>query len=163
MRPMRMPARASARRADWAPGPGVFVPTPPVARILMWRAVMPTCFAKEKVSTFFSSCRGSEKSEVNEGRENAPPCTWWQRPGPQASVCGELCEPQRTEKGVESAVEGMAPWHAVIVEGTYERAENRQEASKTRDRRDLGGTGKGREATSRGKGQARGHPAAAGR
>jgi hypothetical protein len=41
MRPIRMPERAKARRADWAPGPGVFVLFPPVARSLMWRAVMP--------------------------------------------------------------------------------------------------------------------------
>lgn len=42
IRPMRMPARARARRADWAPGPGVLVPLPPVARILTWRAEMPS-------------------------------------------------------------------------------------------------------------------------
>ena len=42
MRPMRIPARARARRADWAPGPGVLVPLPPVARILTWRAEMPS-------------------------------------------------------------------------------------------------------------------------
>ena len=42
IRPMRMPARARARRADWAPGPGVLVPLPPVARILTWRAVIPS-------------------------------------------------------------------------------------------------------------------------
>lgn len=34
IRPIFMPERASARRADWAPGPGVLVPLPPVARIL---------------------------------------------------------------------------------------------------------------------------------
>lgn len=28
MRPILMPARARARRADWAPGPGVLVPVP---------------------------------------------------------------------------------------------------------------------------------------
>lgn len=37
-----MPARAKARRADCAPGPGVLVLFPPVARILMCRAVMPS-------------------------------------------------------------------------------------------------------------------------
>lgn len=42
IRPMRIPARARARRADWAPGPGVLVPLPPVARILTWRAVIPS-------------------------------------------------------------------------------------------------------------------------
>ena len=42
MRPMRIPARARARRADWAPGPGVLVPLPPVARILTWRAEIPS-------------------------------------------------------------------------------------------------------------------------
>lgn len=36
-----MAERASARRADWAPGPGVFVLFPPVARSLMCRAVIP--------------------------------------------------------------------------------------------------------------------------
>jgi hypothetical protein len=33
--PIRIPARASARSALCAPGPGVFVPVPPVARSLM--------------------------------------------------------------------------------------------------------------------------------
>ena len=33
--PIRMPARASARSADCAPGPGVLEPVPPVARSLM--------------------------------------------------------------------------------------------------------------------------------
>jgi hypothetical protein len=42
MRPIFMPARASARRALWAPGPGVLVLLPPVARSLMCRAVMPS-------------------------------------------------------------------------------------------------------------------------
>lgn len=41
MRPIFIAERASARRADWAPGPGVFVLFPPVARSLMWRAVIP--------------------------------------------------------------------------------------------------------------------------
>lgn len=41
MRPMRIPARARARRADCAPGPGVLVRLPPVALTLMCRAVMP--------------------------------------------------------------------------------------------------------------------------
>jgi len=35
IRPIRMPALARARRAACAPGPGAFVPTPPVALILM--------------------------------------------------------------------------------------------------------------------------------
>jgi len=42
IRPILMPARASARRADCAPGPGVFVLLPPVARRRMCRAVMPS-------------------------------------------------------------------------------------------------------------------------
>lgn len=42
MRPILMPARARARSADWAPGPGVLVLLPPVARSLTWRAVMPS-------------------------------------------------------------------------------------------------------------------------
>jgi hypothetical protein len=36
-----MAERANARRADCAPGPGVFVLLPPVARSLMCRAVIP--------------------------------------------------------------------------------------------------------------------------
>jgi hypothetical protein len=42
--PTFMPALARARRADWAPGPGVLVLLPPVARSLMCRAVMPRVF-----------------------------------------------------------------------------------------------------------------------
>ena len=42
IRPIFMPERARARRADWAPGPGVFVFVPPVALNLMCNAVMPT-------------------------------------------------------------------------------------------------------------------------
>ena len=41
IRPIFIPARAKARRADWAPGPGVLVLLPPVARSLMCKAVMP--------------------------------------------------------------------------------------------------------------------------
>lgn len=39
--PIFMPERAKALRADWAPGPGVLVRFPPVARSLMCRAVIP--------------------------------------------------------------------------------------------------------------------------
>lgn len=42
MRPIFMLERAKARRADCAPGPGVLVLFPPVARSLMWRALMPS-------------------------------------------------------------------------------------------------------------------------
>uniref|UniRef100_A0A0E9WD39 Uncharacterized protein n=1 Tax=Anguilla anguilla TaxID=7936 RepID=A0A0E9WD39_ANGAN len=42
MRPIFMPDRARARRADCAPGPGVLVLLPPVALSLMCRAVMPS-------------------------------------------------------------------------------------------------------------------------
>eukprot|EP00878_Enallax_costatus_P045355 GHUV01054552.1.p1 GENE.GHUV01054552.1~~GHUV01054552.1.p1 ORF type:complete len:111 (+),score=27.75 GHUV01054552.1:154-486(+) len=42
MRPIFMPARAKARRALCAPGPGVLVLLPPVARSLMCSAVMPS-------------------------------------------------------------------------------------------------------------------------
>jgi hypothetical protein len=49
IRPMRMPARASARRADWAPGPGVLVPLPPVALILTWRAEMPSSLQRAAI------------------------------------------------------------------------------------------------------------------
>lgn len=41
IRPIFMAERANARRADCAPGPGVFVLFPPVARSLMCRAVIP--------------------------------------------------------------------------------------------------------------------------
>lgn len=47
IRPIFIPERARARRADCAPGPGVFVLFPPVARSLICRAVMPSsCFIK---------------------------------------------------------------------------------------------------------------------
>jgi hypothetical protein len=42
IRPIFMPDRASALNADCAPGPGVLVLFPPVARSLMWRAVIPS-------------------------------------------------------------------------------------------------------------------------
>jgi len=42
MRPIFIPERASALRADWAPGPGVLVLFPPVALSFMWRALMPS-------------------------------------------------------------------------------------------------------------------------
>lgn len=42
IRPIFIPERARALSADWAPGPGVLVLFPPVARSLMWRAVMPS-------------------------------------------------------------------------------------------------------------------------
>lgn len=42
MRPIFIDERARARRADWAPGPGVLVRLPPVARSLMCRAVIPS-------------------------------------------------------------------------------------------------------------------------
>ena len=42
MRPIFRPERESARSADWAPGPGVFVLLPPVARSLMCSAVTPS-------------------------------------------------------------------------------------------------------------------------
>ena len=42
IRPIFIPERARALRADWAPGPGVLVLFPPVARSLMCRAVMPS-------------------------------------------------------------------------------------------------------------------------
>ena len=42
MRPILIPERASALRADCAPGPGVFVLFPPVALSLMWTAEMPS-------------------------------------------------------------------------------------------------------------------------
>lgn len=41
IRPIFMLERARARRADWAPGPGVFVLLPPVARSFMCSAVIP--------------------------------------------------------------------------------------------------------------------------
>ena len=42
MRPILMPERARALSADWAPGPGVLVLLPPVARNLMCTALMPS-------------------------------------------------------------------------------------------------------------------------
>ena len=42
MRPILMPDRAKALSADCAPGPGVLVLFPPVARSLMWTALMPS-------------------------------------------------------------------------------------------------------------------------
>ena len=78
MRPIFIPERARARRADWAPGPGVLVPlpvekimlvlvydemivntrrmgkeeqdVPPVARILMWRALIPNSLQRMATS-----------------------------------------------------------------------------------------------------------------
>lgn len=47
MRPIFMPERASALRADWAPGPGVLVLLPPVARSLMCKAVMPSSWKRK--------------------------------------------------------------------------------------------------------------------
>ena len=44
MRPILIPARASALRADCAPGPGVLVLLPPVARSLMCTAPMPSSY-----------------------------------------------------------------------------------------------------------------------
>ena len=41
IRPIFIPEQARALSADWAPGPGVLVLFPPVARSSMWRAVMP--------------------------------------------------------------------------------------------------------------------------
>jgi len=67
--PIFIPARARARSADWAPGPGVLVPlpvdlcqkiaqtcsrgsynVPPVARILTWRALMPSSLQRAATS-----------------------------------------------------------------------------------------------------------------
>jgi len=42
IRPIFMPERARALRADWAPGPGVLVLFPPVARSFTCMAVMPS-------------------------------------------------------------------------------------------------------------------------
>lgn len=41
IRPILIEERARALKADWAPGPGVFVRLPPVALSLIWRAVIP--------------------------------------------------------------------------------------------------------------------------
>ena len=54
MRPILMPPRASARSADCAPGPGVLVRLPPVARILMWRAVTP--ISLHRTATSWAAC-----------------------------------------------------------------------------------------------------------
>jgi hypothetical protein len=51
MRPIFMPERARALSADWAPGPGVLVLFPPVARSFICRAVMPSsCIQSPKIS-----------------------------------------------------------------------------------------------------------------
>ena len=50
MRPIFMPARASARSADCAPGPGCLVLLPPVPRILMCSAVMPISLQRSATS-----------------------------------------------------------------------------------------------------------------
>jgi len=50
MRPIHMPTRARARRAVCAPGPRVFVPVPPVAQSLIWRAVTPTSWHRVATS-----------------------------------------------------------------------------------------------------------------
>lgn len=42
IRPIFIEERAKARSADCAPGPGVFVLFPPVARSLMCKAVIPS-------------------------------------------------------------------------------------------------------------------------
>ena len=44
MRPIFMPERARALRADWAPGPGVLVLLPPVALNFMCRALIPSSY-----------------------------------------------------------------------------------------------------------------------
>ena len=46
IRPIFIPERAKALRADWAPGPGFFVRLPPVARSLMCKAVIPSSFVE---------------------------------------------------------------------------------------------------------------------
>lgn len=44
IRPILMPERARALSADWAPGPGVLVLFPPVARSFICKAVMPSSY-----------------------------------------------------------------------------------------------------------------------
>ena len=46
MRPIFSPERARARRADCAPGPGVFVLLPPVARSFTCKAVTPSSYRR---------------------------------------------------------------------------------------------------------------------
>jgi hypothetical protein len=50
MRPIFKPERESARRADCPPGPGLFVLLPPVARILICRAVSPSSLHRTATS-----------------------------------------------------------------------------------------------------------------
>lgn len=38
IRPIFMPERARARRADWAPGPGVFVALPVFSASVVWES-----------------------------------------------------------------------------------------------------------------------------
>merc|ERR1719334_1432695 len=48
--PIFIPERAKALRADWAPGPGVFVLFPPVALSLICKAVIPRFLQRSATS-----------------------------------------------------------------------------------------------------------------
>lgn len=65
IRPIFIPARARALRADWAPGPGVLVLLPPVARNLMCKAVIPSSYPNK---------RGSK---INQGKSEAKHDYWY--------------------------------------------------------------------------------------
>jgi len=56
MRPILMPDLAKARRALCAPGPGVLVLLPPVARSLMCTAEMPSSCSVKKIDAPEPSC-----------------------------------------------------------------------------------------------------------
>lgn len=56
MRPIFIDERANARKADCAPGPGVFVRFPPVARNLICNAPIPS-----DLHFSATSCRNKEK------------------------------------------------------------------------------------------------------
>ncbi len=56
MRPILMPDLANARRALCAPGPGVLVLLPPVARSLMCTAEMPNSCGVNRIDAPELSC-----------------------------------------------------------------------------------------------------------
>lgn len=66
-----MPARARARRADCAPGPGVLVLLPPVARILMWRAVIPSSCKRRHQTRVHKKPRSGINETEEDGRGQA--------------------------------------------------------------------------------------------
>lgn len=56
MRPIIISERAKARRADSAPGPSLLVLFPPIARSLIWRALIPSSYktSEDKSTKLYS-------------------------------------------------------------------------------------------------------------